>query len=202
MEKWRPWSPKIVWKSFWKKNRKKSVQSPIWRRRRAATTTSSRPATPRTRFIRRRSSKVRKRWKKVRWKWQTEQTWTISFPTLEKAGAGSGTNLIKLFTAVIYECLSNFNNAAIIASYGDNSQSEPILQIRVRLFYLFTIVCVQGILKGEVSLYRWPPVWQFVFVCLVNKTKNLIANTARVCPGNTKGGAFNVPLTSCLTGLD
>ncbi len=31
---------------------------------------------------------------------------------------------------------------------------------------------VQGILKGEVSLYRWPPVYRFELVCFANKNKN------------------------------
>ncbi len=32
--------------------------------------------------------------------------------------------------------------------------------------------CGQGILKGEVSLYHWPPVWLVGLACFANKNKN------------------------------
>ena len=135
----------------------------------------------------------------------------------------------------------------------------------------------QGILKGEVSLYHWPPVWLvWISLFLKIKTKIVCCHTAdskpvkqevngtvifpplvfpgcrivschvyeqnvikmslhvqftrcnfamrlmhtyglktqhcdvsvvatwkeNLWPGNTKGGSFTVPLTSCLTGLD
>jgi hypothetical protein len=83
---------------------------------------------------------------------------------------------------------------------------------------------LQGILKGEVSQYRWPPVWMvwnhlydnrhfFVFAKQTNPNQSnrrsmvqwyfplqysLIMSNA----GNTKGGSIIVLLTFCLTGLE
>ncbi len=81
---------------------------------------------------------------------------------------------------------------------------------------------MQGILKGEVSLYHWPP----VLLVLQIKTKIVSSHTAdyksvkqevsstvilsslvvfsdwSIKAGNAKGESITVPLTSCLTGLD
>ncbi len=52
-----------------------------------------------------------------------------------------------------------FNLSSVVVEYRENARQFLITHISYILYTLHTIYLCQGILKGEVSLYLWPPVW-------------------------------------------
>ncbi len=113
--------------------------------------------------------------------------------------------------------------------FFERKKSFCVILTRPHIHFFHSL---QGMLKGEISLYHWPPVWLvrnqlydnwqilFLFTKQTNPNQSNRRSTVQwyfpllVFPAlsfhphcgasavNTKGGSITVPLTSCLTGLD
>ncbi len=80
---------------------------------------------------------------------------------------------------------------------GDDVDLEQVENSNVLLKYRFSLACssllrlshsVRGILKGEVSLYRWPPVW-LVWISIILQIKMKIFSChSSWCQTSQKGG--------------